>query len=178
MQRRDQRLHWVQRFVEFVSLKVPQRRREILREKWRGHGKVLFGRIEMWSCICSFLLISCLHVSFFPLFRESLDLKGLQRKEKKLKKGIQMKSVSIWVLPYLKCCINMCRYMHCMIMYILLTTSSFSAHQICVFLVKIRRRKIPWSHHASVKVLSSQGPRVFSLWTRDAHRSAVPDLVN
>jgi len=45
-------------------LKVPQRTLENLREKWRGCGKVLFGRIEMWSCICSFLLISCLHVSF------------------------------------------------------------------------------------------------------------------
>lgn len=64
MQHLYQRLHWVRRFVEFVSLKVPQRTLENLREKWRGCGKVLFGRIEMWSCICSFLLISCLHVSF------------------------------------------------------------------------------------------------------------------
>ena len=112
MQHRDQRLHWVRRFVEFVSLKVPQRTLENLREKRRGCGKVLFGRIEMWSCICSFLLISCLHVSFFYCFGNLKIWEVCREKRRREKKGFRWKSVSIWVLPCLKCCKNMCRYMH------------------------------------------------------------------
>lgn len=115
----------------------------------------------MWSCICR---TSCsFHACMFRFSIVSGIFRLERSEEKTWKKGFRWKSVSIWVLLCLKCCINMCRYMHDNVY--TLDTCIFSRpsahfwHTKSAYVKILSRRKILWSHHASVKVPSSQGPR-------------------